>query len=193
MTPVIFSRRRVVTILGLLPAMTGCSSSTPPRVFTLAPQPAPPAGSASMKLMVKPVEVPKYLDRSQIVRQSDGYELQIADLERWGESLRDMTMRVLIENLSLRLPASQIVSETSPVDLTADATIEVDVSRFDADPSGQAVLDARWAVKRDGRPTRVRLERIRVQPTSGSTNDMVAAMSDALGQLSDQIVLGLVT
>jgi uncharacterized protein len=191
MTSVRLSRRRLMTGAAFLTAMSGCTASPPPRVFTLAPRPASSNDGVAMKLIVKRVEVAKYLDRPEIVRFSDPYELRIADLERWGESMHDMTTRILVENLSRRLPASQIVPESSPVDVRADAIVEVDVSRFDADASGETVLEARWAVQRDGRPSVVRLERIRVRPTSASTTDLVAAMIDALGQLSDQIAQGV--
>ena len=189
------SRRRVLAGCGAIAALgaAGCAESPPPRMFTLATRPATATGSgeATMRIVVKSVEVAKYLDRTQIVRYQDPYELKIADLERWGEGMRDMATRILVENLSMRLPKCQIVSSSSPVSLRADATLEVDVSRLDADASGEIGLDARWAVQRDGRPLVVRLERIRVRPYSMSTTDLVAAMSDAFGQLSDQIALGV--
>jgi uncharacterized lipoprotein YmbA len=136
---------------------------------------------------VKPVELAKYLDRPQIVRHSNAYELQIADIERWGEETRDMVTRVLIENLSLRLPASQVVGASGSLTIRADVTVEVDISRFDADQSGKVLLDARSAVQRDGRRPSLWSDRITVQPASPSVTDLVAAMSDALGQLSDHI------
>jgi uncharacterized lipoprotein YmbA len=194
MTTPFLTRRRLLAGFGVAALVGACAESPPPRMFTLASRPsaAPASEAIAMRILVKPVEVAKYLDRTQIVRYSDPYELKIADLERWGEGMRDMTTRILIENLSLRLPRCQIVSSSSPVSLHADATLEIDLSRLDADSSGEIVLDARWAVQRDGRPLVVQLARIRVRPMSNSITDLVAAMSDALGQLSDQIALGVV-
>jgi len=191
MTSCRLARRRLLVGLAALSVLAGCNQSVPPRLYTLAAQPGPSVGATRIRLVVKPVEVAKYLDRSEIVRYADPYELRFADLERWGESLRDMATRILIEDLSLRMPESQIVSESSPVNLTADATIEVDISRFDPDPSGQVCLDARWALQRSDRTAAVHLERIRVRPNSASTSDLAAAMSQALGQLSDQIAQGV--
>jgi uncharacterized lipoprotein YmbA len=192
MTSCRLARRCLIAGLAALPLLAGCNQSPPPRLFTLAAQPGAAAGTTTrIRLVVKPVEVAKYLDRPEIVRYADPYELRFADLERWGEGLRDMATRILIEDLSLRMPDSQIVSESSPVNLTADATIEVDISRFDADPSGQVFLDVRWALHHGERPAVVHLEHIRVRPNSSSTTDLVAAMSQALGQLSDQIALGV--
>ena len=190
----LLSRRRLMLGAALFTAAAGagCAASTPPRLFTLAAKPASSMGDVAIRVVVKPVEVAKYLDRSQIVRYSDAYELQVLDLERWGEGMRDMTTRVLIDNLSTRLPRAQVVSESSPVNLRPDVTLEVDISRFDTDSSGQVVLDARWAVERDGNRSMVKLSQIRLRPASTSVTDIVAAMSDAFAQLSDQIVQGLV-
>lgn len=182
------SRRRLIAGLGLLAAFEGCTTSPDSRFFTLAPQPAAAsAGRAPATVAVKPVELAKYLNRPQIVRHSDAYELQIADIERWGEEMRDMVTRVLIENLSLRLPASQVVGTSGSLTIRADVTVEVDISRFDADQDGKVFLDARSAVQRDGRRPSLWSDRITVQPASPSVPDLVAAMSDALSQLSDHI------
>jgi uncharacterized lipoprotein YmbA len=185
------SRRRFAAGFGLLTLLDGCGTSPAPRLFTIAVRPASSSSQASLKVVVKAVEVGKYLDRPQIVRYSDAYELQAPELERWGENMRDMTTRVLIEDLSSRLPESQIVAQTSPVSLTADVTVEVDISRFDADQTGKIALDVRWAVQRGVQRATVRQERIRIQPASASVTDIVAAMSDALGQLSDHIAQGI--
>jgi uncharacterized protein len=182
------SRRRLIAGLGLLAAFEGCTTSPDSRFFTLAPQPAAAsAGRAPATVAVKPVELAKYLDRPQIVRHSNAYELQIAGLERWGEEMRDMVTRVLIENLSLRLPASQVVGTSGSLTIRADVTVEVDISRFDADQDGKVFLDARSAVQRDGRRPSVWSDRITTQPASPSVTDLVAAMSEALGELSDHI------
>lgn len=181
------SRRRLLAGLGLLAALEGCTSPNS-RFFTLAPQPAAASTGRSPPIVaVKPVELAKYLDRPQIVRHSDAYELQISDLERWGEEMRDMVTRVLIENLSLRLPASQVVGASGSLTVRADVTVEVDISRFDTDQTGKVILDARSAMQRETRRPSMWADRITVQPASPSTTDLVAAMSDALGQLSDHI------
>jgi uncharacterized lipoprotein YmbA len=183
------SRRLLIANLGLLAAFEGCTTSPNARFFTLAPQPAAAAsaGRPPATVAVKPVELAKYLDRPQIVRHSNAYELQFADIERWGEEMRDMVTRVLIENLSLRLPRSQVVGASGSLTIRADVTVEVDITRFDADENGKVFLDARSAVQRDGRRPSLWSDRITVQPASPSVSDLVAAMSDALGQLSGRI------
>jgi uncharacterized lipoprotein YmbA len=184
------TRRQLCVGLALLPILAGCASP-PTRVYTLVPrEPATPARS-SATVMVKSVELAKYLDRPQIVRYGDVYELSLAEFERWGESMRDMVMRVLVEDLSLRLPKGQVFADSGQLPVRADTTVDVDISRFDADPNGEVVLAARWSVQRQGQRAQLRSDRITVPSNPADTPALVAAMSDALGQLADRIASAL--
>ena len=185
------SRRRVLVGCGLL-LLAACSTTPPPRLFTLAPRPATPSRSFAAAIAVRRVQLPKYLDRLQIVSYRDPYELQYSEFFIWGENLSDMTTRVLAENLSERLPHSQVyLSAGSFADATADMTLQISIDKFDPDPSGVVVLSAQWAAHRQGFPDQIRSEQVRVTPGSRDPTGQVAAMSDALGQLADRIVAGL--
>jgi uncharacterized protein len=191
MTPASPSRRRVLVGCGLL-LLAACSTTPPPRLFTLAPRPATPSRSFAAAIAVRRVQLPKYLDRLQIVSYRDPYELQYSEFFIWGENLSDMTTRVLAENLSERLPHSQVyLSAGSFADATADMTLQISIDKFDPDPAGVVVLSAQWAAHRQGYPDQIRSEQIRVTPGSKDPTGQVAAMSDALGQLADRIVAGL--
>jgi len=82
-----------------------------------------------------------------------------------------------------------VFTSAGSITAEADATIEMDVQRFDADAAGQAVLLAQVAVSRgQARASAVtRVFRLAVQPATPKTTDLVAAMSAALGQLADGI------
>lgn len=191
MTPASPSRRRILAGCGLL-LLAACSSTPPPRLFTLAPRPATPSRPFAATIAVRRVQLPKYLERLQIVSYRDPYELQYSEFVIWGENLSDMTTRVLAANLSERLPHSQVyLSAGSFADATADITLETSIDKFDPDPAGVVVLSAQWAAHRQGAPDQIRSEQIRVTPGSKDPTGQVAAMSDALGQLADRIVAGL--
>ena len=187
------SRRQLLAGSALLPTFVACTTTPPARVFTLVSRPpaTPDPGRSPGTVIVKSVDLAKYLDRPQIVRYSDTYELQLSEFERWGEGMRDMVSRVLVENLAMRLPHSQVLAGSASLTVPADATVEVDISRFDADPSGVVILAARWAVERETQKTRLQFDRISIPEPTTPTTLLVAAMSDALGQLSDRIALSL--
>jgi len=187
------SRRHVLGSLTLLLLASGCTATPPSHFYTLAPRPALQPARYSGIVMVKPVELAKYLDRPQIVRYADAYQLSFSEFERWGEGMRDMVTRVLVENLSTRLSGGQVYDGSGPLTLRPDATIEVEISRFDADPNGAVILAAQWTILRERQKPRLQAERISVPADPSKTPELVAAMSDALGQLGDRMARSLAT
>lgn len=186
------SRRRVVAVLALLPALGACSTTPSPKLFTLAPRPSTPNNRFSGTVSVKRVEVAKYLDRPEIIRYSDPYELGMSEYVRWGEGLGDMATRVLVEDLAQRLPRSQTFAASGPLTLsTATITIEVNIDKFEPDPSGAVILSAQWVAHRERSGDRIQSEQIRVAAGASDTTAQISAMSDALGQLADRIASSL--
>ncbi len=72
----------------------------------------------------------------------------------WGEPLGAMLSRVLIEELSQRLPQSAVHQREWRGFVPADATIELNIRRLDEDAAGNLVLQAQAAVSFKGRPAR---------------------------------------
>jgi uncharacterized protein len=141
-----------------------------------------------MTLAIGPVTIPDYLDRSEIVTRSSRNQLTLAEFDRWGGSVATDINRVLAENLSLQL-ASQGVSvvmwrTTAPVRYK----IPISFTRFEA--SGEmVVLWAQWnIVDQEENTSAVVRESITTKPVAGKMyRDVVAAMSDALADLSGDI------
>lgn len=182
--------RRAALLTAL--ALAGCASPEP-TFFTLAPRPATTTPGTTVPGGPRLVEMRRiglagYLDRPEIVRRSTDYRLSVAGTERWGEPLGALVARVLAENLNMRLPGSSVFTASGAISADPDATVELDLQRFDLDVTGEVVLLAQVAVSR-GR-TRIadaRTIRLAVTPAGPTTTDLVAAMSTALGQLADQI------
>ena len=187
------SRRFILGGLASLAALSACSASPSPRLFTLTPRPADPVGRFAGTISVKRVALAKYLDRLQIVRSSATYELSMSEFNLWAEDLTEMTTRVLITDLTARLPGSQIYSDSSALNLpNADVALEIDIDRFDLDPSGTVVLAGRWVAHRKGQTDPLRAAELHVAAKLGDTTAQVAAMSDALAQFATQIATSLV-
>lgn len=200
-------RRRVLGALLLLPALARCSTTPPSRLYTLAPRPgtpidrtaetvmlkrvAAPVDRTAGAIMLKHVEIAKYLDRPQIVRYSGPYELTISEFDRWAESLSDMVTRVMVANLSQRLPGYQVFAGSGPLSLNnSNTTVELNIDKFDVDPGGSVILLAQWVIHRV-KSEQFRSQEIRLATASTGVSDQVAGMSDALGQLANQIAAGI--
>jgi uncharacterized protein len=174
--------------------VAGCAASPSPRLFLLAPTPsrAPATADFAGTVALKKVDIPSYLDRPQLVRLSDPYELQLSELDRWGEGTHEMVTRVLASNLGQRLPASQVfVADSGALSVPAQIIIEVDINRFDAEPSGFVVLVGQWVVRHGELLRGIDAATVRVEGASAAPSDLVAAMSEALGGFADRIAASI--
>lgn len=175
-------RRRMMLLLAALPA--ACTSPNP-SLYTLAVVPGAMHPAAPARIELREIALAHYLERSQIVRSSEDFRLDVLGNDWWGEALDAMLSRVLVQELSQRLPSSTVFAENGAITATPDATVELNVQRFDEDHSGAVVLLAQVAVA--GRATVTRSLRFSVPPPSPGTSGQVSAMSTAVGQLADAI------
>ena len=182
-----FSRRHFLAGLAVFALLSACGTSPPTRHFLLAARPTENPVPARGRIKVASVSVAKYLDQPQIVRHKSEYELIVADLERWGEGMQDMIGRILAEDLAARLSGSQVFVGDGVATAPADASVELYVERFDADPDGTVMLNVRWIVRRETGAAQVGSDRIAQRSASPAVGDLVAAMSDALAKLADRL------
>jgi uncharacterized lipoprotein YmbA len=178
--------------LGLLAAIAACSSPSPV-LYTIAPVQGPVQPGAPKVIALQQISTAHYLERSQIVRSSENYRLDVMSNDWWGEPLSAMLSRVLTEELGQRLPQSTVIGETGAVSASPDATVELNVQRLDEDASGNVILQAQASVSFKGRPGPVlRSFRFVVTPPAADIQGEVTAISTALGQLADGLASMLV-
>jgi uncharacterized protein len=183
-------RRRTFLTLLLAPALATCRSPDP-ALYTLVPVSGTVDGGPAGAVALGPINVAHYLDRPQIVRHHDEYQLATDDTERWAEPLDEMIPRVLVEELTQRLPKMRIAQSSSGMIGDTDARLAVSIERFDSDPDGTVVLDARWSVRGNVRDGPLDSARITGRVAGDSTSALVAAMSACLGRLSDRLAAAL--
>ena len=170
-----------------MPLLLAACASPEPAYFTLAARSGAPLTGGARLVELRRIGLAGYLDRPEIVRTSADYRLKLGAGERWGEPLGALVARVLAEDLNTRLPGSSVFTSSGSISAEPDATIELDLQRFDADATGQVVLLAQVAVSRGRARAAARTVRLVVTPTGPSTTDLVAALSMALAQLADQV------
>ncbi len=169
-------------------ALAGCASPDP-TLYTLASVPGMPASAGPRSVELRRVGIAGYLDRPEIVHSAAGYQLQLGHGERWGEPTGSMVERVFTENLVQRLPGASVYSESGAISTRPDLVLEIDLQRLDADASGEVVLLAQVAVRRESGAITADAQTVRLtlRPASDSTRDLVAAESTLLGQLADRV------
>jgi uncharacterized lipoprotein YmbA len=168
--------------------LAACGTSPDPVLYTLQPEPGPAQSGGPRIVLLREIGLARYLDRPQIVRASDGVLLDVSKGDWWGEPLGRMIGRLLVDELSQRLPGSTVISETGAITTDSDVTIEVNVQSFAADSSGEVILSAQAAVlpRGHGEPQTL-TRRFTARPTDASTRAQVAAMSKLLAELADAL------
>jgi uncharacterized lipoprotein YmbA len=176
------SRRFVLLALATLPA--ACASPDP-ALYVLAPVTGETHAAAPHVVQLRAIAIPHYLERNQIVRSSEGYRMDVLANEWWGEPVNAMMSRILVEELSQRLPGSVVYGESGAISTPPDATVEINLQRLDLDRDGAVLLAAQIAVDATG--TASRGVAFTVHPADGTTKALVAAMSSATAQLADSV------
>jgi uncharacterized lipoprotein YmbA len=177
------------TALLLLAGSTACGSSAPATFYALSPESGAAQPASFHTIRLRRPGVAGYLDRPEIVRRIVDFRLGVIDTDRWAAPLDEMLGRVLAEDIEQRVPGSSVFTEDGAISADPDATIEVDLRRFDVGDTGEVNLVAEVAVEKQSThtPAATRAVILRQIPASAATAALVATMSDLLGKLADQI------
>ncbi|MBW1868507.1 MAG: membrane integrity-associated transporter subunit PqiC [Deltaproteobacteria bacterium] len=150
--PRITSLIRAVMSGLLLMTFMGCASNAPSRFYVLSAltgtggEPETAADKRQVTIGIRPVELPAYLDRQQIVTRVSANELHLAGFDEWAEPLEDNFTRVLMENLSILLSRDSFIILHGRGPEPADYQLQVEVIRFDGTLAGDVSLFARWTI-----------------------------------------------
>lgn len=182
-----FSLSRRSSLALSLTALAAACTSPNPVLYTLATTPGAERRGAPKVIELRTIGLARYLERSQIVRSSEDFRLEVLGNEWWGEPLDAMLSRVLSQNLTQRLPGTTIFAESGAVSAVPDAMLGINIQRLDLARNGNVTLIAQVSVTR--RDTTARTITIQVTPGGAGTSSLVAAMSEAVGQLADQVAV----
>jgi hypothetical protein len=179
-----------IAALLLVGGCLGPGTTRAPRLFVLDPSVVQSADEMSViSVGVGPISLPKRLDRPQFVTRSDTHEVEISEFEHWAEPLDKSFPRVLAENLSRAIPTDRVSVYPWNRSDDIDVQVEVTVSRFEGEASGEVALIARWRLlgpdKRELLPKRTAVHR--ETPESQTTAARVAALGRVLGAFSRDI------
>lgn len=183
---------RAVLVLFALLFLGGCFSSPVVHFYVLA---SPEDMERSERernddgpsVAIMPVSLPGYLQRPQmVVRKGDDVDIRIEDYHRWGEDLSLGIARVLSLTMMREMRARNGIAMPLRTGAVADFRAQVDVRRFEGAPGEKVLLEAAWALNRDGQTLRSGV--FRAEDNAGATMaDMVEAESDLLEQLGTEL------
>jgi uncharacterized lipoprotein YmbA len=179
--------------LGLL-ILAGCLGRSPQTTFYMLTPLTPDASVASAApgggpaLGVGPVQLPRYLERPQMVTRR-GSQLSYDELHRWAGSLESEVLRVLGANLALLLGTDRVAVYPAEPRFADAIRVVLEVDRFDGERGEAVTLQARWILTTEGRaePLAVGTSTLSEPVASRHSKDLVAAHSLALAALSREI------
>ncbi len=168
--------------------LAACAATRPPLEYALSARPASSPISPSIVRLGR-VSIPVEIDRLQIVRYRNDNWLDIDDQHAWAAPLRGMVSRVMRANLESRTRANidqANMSESQPA--RSAITVDLDLDEIYIGMDCRLRLHARWTEQREGMLPRSHVSTIERDGRECAASDVPAALSDALGDLSDRIV-----
>ena len=149
---------------------------------------------ANFSVGLGPIELPGYLDRQQIATRTSTNRLSYSETERWAAPLAESFSRVLAQNISHLLNPAQMIHFPWQSNDTPDYQVKIEVLQFEGAGNQEAWLTARWSVIDRNKKILVG-QRSQLSRRAGSlsTEDLVKALSETLGDLSREIVKTLLS
>jgi uncharacterized lipoprotein YmbA len=150
-------------------------------------------GGPAMSIGILAVQLPGYLNRTQMMTRSGLHRMEIASLHRWVDYPDRMVQQVLGDNLQVLMPRAHVVNVPWPAGLKPDLTVSVHFLELIGTTDGQVLLGAIWRIAGPGRQAMAPSHRTRLAvPMSGRGFDALAAahsrvLSDLCREIADTL------
>lgn len=189
---------RMMIVISIMASvlLCGCRSITPPMQFyTLTPviesseRQAESNIRQNLAVGVGPMEMPKSIDRPQLVTRTAPNTLSVDEFHRWAGSMREDFMRALTANLAILLKTDQVTAYPWEEYFRPDYRIFLDVHRFDGELGKHIVLDITCTITdREGRKS-LFVHKSRIEESVSETDfaALVSAKNRAIATLSREL------
>ncbi|MEE9446089.1 MAG: PqiC family protein [Cocleimonas sp.] len=188
--------KKISLILLLLSSLSACSSvlNTPDSALggthfysLVALAPVSTANKNQQRFGIGPVEIPRLLNRPQIISRKDNTEILMAEKHQWGGSYKEELTQALIDNLSKLLNTDNIEQYPWKFSFKPAYSVRIDIERFDGQLGKAVTLKARWRLFKGEKEVLVKRSVITVAIKGRGYTAYVKAQSRALAQLSETI------
>jgi len=186
----------------LLVSLSACSSALTTadsalgdtRFYSLvALAPSSTSSNSALRIGVGPIEIPRLLNRPQIISRKDNTEILMAEKHQWGGSYKEELVQALTDNLSNLLNTENIEQYPWKFSFKPDYNIRINIERFDGQLGKAVTLRARWRLYKNNKEITVKRSVITVEVQGKGYAAYVKAQSQALAQLSKNIASRIIT
>ncbi len=148
---------RCLLLATLSASLAGClGASQPSHYYVLTPtKPATSLESPPLKaafnsrrtIGIGPIEVPKYLDRSNLVTLSGTNQLNISEFDTWAEPLNEGLQRVFVQNIGQSLKSNGVLVVPHQSLDAQELQVSVAIDRFECDSMKKCFFQYRWGIR----------------------------------------------
>lgn len=141
--------RHCTAALVFLGLLGGCTQP-PPNMYVMS---AVPDAGRSTGLEPDPivaivrVQLPDYLNRSEIVSRQGSNGLSLADSDRWGEPLSDSLPRIYAQDLSRFIRGARVVTPEEGRGQRPHYEYRVNLTAYEPTSDGRAVMRGHWILR----------------------------------------------
>ena len=176
--------------------LTGCRSATTPiEFYALTPLIGAPEADNTASLGddvavgVGPLQMPKIIDRPQIVSRAGRNRINVDEFHRWAGSIYEDFLTVLAMNLSSLLKTNLVAAYPWEDYFDPDYRVYMEVNQFDGRLGEYALLNITWTItgRQPSDILRVQNSVIKEAVQTADYEDLVAAESRILAALSREM------
>lgn len=178
-----------VLLIGAV-TLAGCASPRERLYTLLGPEPPRAASGSHLHIVVGPVTIPGAVDRPQLVVRQGATRLVALEQERWAEPLREAVPQLLAESVGERLPTAHVTTLSAAVPAAPDLRVMVDVTRLEAIPNQEVIVEARWSLRSPQAKVTPEGTTVVRRPVHGGTREyatLVRAEAAALAEVGSDI------
>jgi len=183
-----------ILFLGLLISQSSCSSISgdsdvvgDTHFYSLSSLPPTSNNQSNLKIGVGPIEIPRLLNRPQIISRKSDTEIQMSESHQWGGSFKEELIQSITDNLSSILKTDNIEQYPWKFSFRPKYQIRINIERFDGQVSKNILLKARWRLIKNNKEILVKRSVISTPVSGNSYAAYVKAQSKTLIALSKQI------
>jgi uncharacterized lipoprotein YmbA len=157
------------------------------RFYSLSSLPPATQAHSKLRLGIGPLQIPRLLNRPQIISRKNSNEINMAELHQWGGSLREEMIQVMTDNLSALLKTDRIEQYPWKFAFKPHYQVRIHIERLDGTLGKNVILKARWRLLKNNKELLSKRAVINTTINGKTYGDYVKAQSKALETLSRQI------
>ena len=190
---------KLISLSILLTVLSACSTTSSnggsgERYFSLTPLNESYTGKAlsdQLVLGIGPVEIPRSLNRPQLIYRKNNNEILFSEQNQWAGSLREEIQKVLVDRIIDASGSSRIMHYPWLHDLKPEYEVRIRIERLDGILGEEVVLEAHWDLLTSRGKELLVSRESRYKIEINDSDDFLAyviAQQTALTKLADEIL-----